>query len=354
MSFSPTSIGAVCPPGRARTSVSTADNRAIQRSLHRLARLVARGVRPERVFVAITQEALRYCDAGSARLIRYEPDGTATLLASTLLCRDKSSCSAVAVPIHVHGRRWGMMVVGSADADLAPDTEQRLSDFTERIAIAIANVQVRAELLASRARIVTAADETRRRIERDLHDGAQQRLVGLALRLRMTSSRVSIDDPVRSDIDALADEVLGIIAELREISSGIHPTVLSRSGLGAAMRMLARRSAVPVYTDIRLTGRLPDAVETCAYYSVSELLTNAAKHAHATLAKVVAAVDGHTLRIYVSDDGIGGVNPRRGSGLTGIKDRVEALGGIVHISSDPAAGTKIRLELPTPTGRLGS
>ena len=162
-----------------------------------------------------------------------------------------------------------------------------------------ANVQVRAELLASRARIVTAADETRRRIERDLHDGAQQRLVGLALRLRMTSSRVSIDDPVRSDIDALADEVLGIIAELREISSGIHPTVLSRSGLGAAMRMLARRSAVPVYTDIRLTGRLPEAVETCAYYSVSELLTNAAKHAHATLAKVIAAVDGHTLRIYV-------------------------------------------------------
>ena len=165
-----------------------------------------------------------------------------------------------------------------------------------------------------------AADETRRRIERDLHDGAQQRLVGLALRLRMTSSRVSIDDPVRSDIDALADEVLGIIAELREISSGIHPTVLSRSGLGAAMRMLARRSAVPVYTDIRLTGRLPEAVETCAYYSVSELLTNAAKHAHATLAKVIAAVDGHTLRIYVSDDGIGGVDPRRGSGLTGIKD----------------------------------
>jgi signal transduction histidine kinase len=264
--------------------VSTADNRAIQRSLHRLARLVARGARPERVFVAITQEALRYCDAGSA----------------------------------------------------------------------IANVKVRAELLASRARIVTAADETRRRIERDLHDGAQQRLVGLALRLRMTSSRVSIDDPVRSDIDALADEVLGIIAELREISSGIHPTVLSRSGLGAAMRMLARRSAVPVYTDIRLTGRLPDAVETCAYYSVSELLTNAAKHAHATLAKVVAAVDGHTLRIDVSDDGIGGVDPRRGSGLTGIKDRVEALGGIVRISSDPAAGTKICLELPTPTGRLGS
>jgi signal transduction histidine kinase len=361
-------------------------------SLRRLAGMVAEGARPDAVFTAVAQEVLRHFGGSTVCLTRYETDGTLTLLASEGIWRPhvhmgqawrnhprnglaaairrtgratrieyygalvdgdpdrrKGLRSVVGIPIRIHGRLWGSIAVGSGSSELAIDIEQQLTEFTELIAIAIANAQSRTELLASRARIVAASDEACRRIERDLHDGAQQRLVGLALRLRMTADAAPDNAPIRREIETLVDEVVGVIHDLREISRGIHPSVLFEAGLGAAMRMLARRSTVPVQMEIRVEGRLPRPVETCAYYAVSEMLTNTAKHANASLAKVHAAIDGHNLRICVSDDGLGGADQARGSGLTGIRDRVEALGGTLSVTSDSDSGTRACIELPTET-----
>jgi signal transduction histidine kinase len=363
-----------------------------QESLRRLAILVAEGARPDTLFAAVTQEVRRYFGGTTARMIRYEINSTATLVANegtwgphvmvgyawedyppdgltatirrtgrTARVEDYAALaggepyrqeglrSAVGLPIHVHGRLWGMIAVGSTAGDLPVDTEERMADFTELIGIAVANAQSRAELIASRARIVAASDEARRRIERDLHDGAQQRLVGLALRLRMAADAVVGNESVCREIDALATEVVAIIDDLREISAGFHPAILSHAGMAAAVRMLARRSTVPVQTDIRVEHQLPKALEVCGYYVVSELLTNTAKHANASFAEVKIVIDGQLLRIIVSDDGVGGADPKRGSGLIGISDRVEALGGTLTVSSDAGNGTRICCELPTST-----
>jgi signal transduction histidine kinase len=368
-----------------------------QASLRRLAMLVAQGEPPEAVFAAVTREVLRYFGNGNARMIRFELDGTATLLAdegatgpytrvgerwegypsagltATVLRTGRAARvddyhdvpgeepylrdglrSAVAMPVHVNGRLWGMIAVGSEEGPLPPDAGQRMTAFTDLIATAVANAQSRAELMTSRARIVAASDEARRRIERDLHDGAQQRLITLALKLRSAAAASSGGDQMRTEMAEVSAELMGVIDDLREISHGIHPAILSEAGLRPALRALGRRSAVPVTIDVRVNGRLPEPVEAGAYYVVAEMLANAAKHARASMVEVNAEASGGTLRVCVHDDGVGGADPVRGSGLLGLKDRIEALGGTFSVHSPAGRGTTVRCELPVTAdgGRL--
>jgi signal transduction histidine kinase len=256
--------------------------------------------------------------------------------------------SAVGVPITVAGRLWGVIAVGSArKSSLPADTEARLSAFTELAGTAIANAEANAALAASRVRIVTAADEARRRIERDLHDGAQQRLVTLALQLREIRAAVppGAGDLARR-LDGVATGLDDALEELREIARGIHPAALADGGLRPALKALARRSPVPVDLDIRARQRLPEQVEVSAYYFVAEALTNAAKHARASSVTVTAEADAAVLRLAVRDDGAGGADFARGTGLVGLKDRIEAIGGRLFLDSPPEAGTRLCAELP--------
>jgi signal transduction histidine kinase len=238
-----------------------------------------------------------------------------------------------------------MIAVGSGHGSLPHDTEHRMTEFTDLVATAVANAQNRTELLTSRARIVAASDDARRRIERDLHDGAQQRLLALAFRLRMVAAPHESDE-VRTEITEVAEDLVGVIEELREICRGIHPAILSTAGLRPALRALGRRSAVPVDMDLRIDGRLPEPVEVGAYYVISEMLTNAAKHSRATLVEVEVEASDGTLRVRVRDDGVGGADPLRGSGLVGLKDRIDALGGTSSMHSPAGGGTTLSCELP--------
>ncbi|MEU4428337.1 GAF domain-containing protein [Actinoplanes sp. NPDC024001] len=360
-----------------------------QASLRRLALLIARGVAPEVVFAAVTKEVLRHFGTGTARLIRYERDGTATLLANegttgphvrvgqawegyppsgltatvqrtgrTARVDDyrelpggeryaeEGLISAVGMPIHVSGRLWGMIAVGSSEGRLPDDTEARMAEFIELVATSVADAQSRAELISSRARIVAAADEARRRIERDLHDGAQQRLVALALRLRSAAMDAEQRGDRHQEMTEVATDLMAVIEELRELSRGIHPAVLSDSGLRSALRALGRRAPLPVEIDVRLDGRLPQPVEVGAYYVVSEMLTNAVKHAGASVVQVTAEAPDGTLVLRVHDDGAGGADPARGSGLLGLKDRIEALGGTFEINSPAGTGTTVTCRVP--------
>jgi signal transduction histidine kinase len=364
-----------------------------QASLRRLAVLIASGATPEAVFAAVTKEALRHFGGGTARTIRYEFDGNATLVANegtvgphvrvgdrwegypptgltaTVLRTGQAARvddyseltggepywreglrSAVGMPIHVNGRLWGMIAVGSGCGPLPPDTEQRMTEFTDLLAVAVASAQSRAELMASRARIVAASDEARRRIERDLHDGAQQRLIGLALRLRTAAGVSAESDAACTEMAEVAAELMDVIDDLREISRGIHPAILSEKGLRPALHGLARHSAVLVDMHIRLDDRLPEPIEVGAYYVVCEALANVAKHARASAVEVDAEISADTLRLRVRDDGIGGAQPARGSGLIGLRDRVEALGGTFALYSPAGCGTTIWCEFPTTLG----
>lgn len=365
-----------------------------QASVRRLAMLVARGESPGRVFAEVTKEARQYFGGGTARLIRYELDGTVTLLANEGTARSPADRrrtlggppapgltatvlrtgrvarvddyrelsggepdlgggprSAVAMPIHVHGRLWGTIVVGSEKEPLPPDAEERMTEFTDLVATVVANAQNLAELAASRARIVTAMDEARRRIERDLHDGAEQRLVALALRLRSAATASAEPGETSIEIDGVAAELLGVIDDLREISRGIHPAILSEAGLGPALRALGRRSAVAVEIDVRVDGRLPEPVEVGAYYVVSEMLAHAATHARASIVQVDAEASDGVLRLLVRDDGIGGAHRARGACLVGLKDRIEALGGRFSVRSVAGRGTTVSCELPASSAR---
>jgi signal transduction histidine kinase len=360
-----------------------------QASLRRLAMLVARGESPGAVFAAVTRETLRHFGNDTARMIRFELDGTATLVANegttashvrvgrrwegypatgltaTVLRTGQAARvddyrdipggepylaeglrSAVAMPVHVYGRLWGMIAVGSGQGPLPPDTEQRMTEFTELVATAVANAQSRAELMTSRARIVAASDEARRRIERDLHDGAQQRLLTLALKLRMAAEPSTERGEPRTEMADAAAELMGVIDDLREISRGIHPAILSKAGLRPALRALGRRSVVPVELDVRVDGRFSEPVEVGIYYVVSEMLANAEKHARASVVEVSAEAADGMLRVRVRDDGIGGADPVRGSGLLGLKDRIEALGGTFSVHSPVGRGTTVTCEVP--------
>ncbi|HET6478759.1 MAG TPA: GAF domain-containing sensor histidine kinase [Actinoplanes sp.] len=341
------------------------DMAGTQASLRRLALLIARGEQPERIFGAVTREVRDHLGTDTANLIRYEIDGSTNELACAGLAapevppaligqiRDTGRMSrvdstAVGVPIVVDGRLWGMFAVGSAESHLPPDTEARLNEYVELVATSVADAQSRAELISSRARLVAAADEARRRIERDLHDGAQQRLVALALRLRTAAH----DGEKSAEVAEIGTDLMTVIDELRELSRGIHPAVLSDSGLRPALRALARRAPLPVEVDVRLDARLPQPVEVGAYYVASEVLTNAVKHAGASVVEIEAYVEGDCLRLRVHDDGSGGANFTGGTGLVGLRDRIEALGGTLDVRSPAGEGTTVTCKVPLePAGR---
>jgi signal transduction histidine kinase len=363
-----------------------------QAALRRVATLVARGVDQQTILTAVAEEIGRMAGAEMVNIFRYEPDGTATRVAvwttqpvappvgevvsatghsvftevqQTLapvrlgdpaglsgppadMLRKFGIRSAIANPIMVDGKLWGAAGTGSSKEEPLPEgTEQRISGFTELVATAISNANARAELGASRARVVTASDATRRRIERDLHDGIQQRLVTLALGVRDAAESVPGELPeLAAQLDRMVVNLQEVIEEVRKISRGLHPAILSEAGLGPALKSLARRSAIPVQLDVRLEGRLPPTIEIAAYYVISEALTNTAKYANASGAKVMVEKHDGFLRLEVIDDGVGGADPKKGTGLVGLTDRVEALGGSIAISSMHSAGTTMIVELP--------
>jgi signal transduction histidine kinase len=256
--------------------------------------------------------------------------------------------SAVGAPVIVEGRLWGLVLAAStSDRPLPHDTEERLAQFTELVATAIANTEGRAELDASRARIVATADATRRRIERDLHDGAQQQLVWLALAVRAAQTTVPEEfEQHRNELGRVVDGLTAALDDLRETALGIHPAGLSEDGLTPALKRLVSRSPLRVNLDVRADGRFPEPVEVTAYYVVSEALTNAAKYAEAPAVDVAVAAEGGELRVEVRDDGRGGADPAEGSGLLGLRDRVEAIGGTMRLTSPPGAGTSLIVVLP--------
>jgi signal transduction histidine kinase len=235
----------------------------------------------------------------------------------------------------------------AASEELPPDAEERVEKVGELVATAIANAESKSELAASRRRIVAASDDARRRIERDLHDGTQQRLVSLRLAVRAAQSNLPSDlSDLRSELSRIATGLAGAVEELQELSRGIHPAILAQGGLAPALRTLARRSAIPVALDLRMDRRLPAPIEVAAYYVMSEALANAAKHAQASRIDISVTPRDGRLMLSIRDDGIGGADRSRGSGLVGLTDRVEALGGSISIESPPGAGTRITAELP--------
>jgi signal transduction histidine kinase len=240
-----------------------------------------------------------------------------------------------------------MIAMSIRPEPLPPETEARIGEFTELVATAISNIEARSDLAASRARIVAATDQTRRRFERDLHDGVQQRLVSLTLELRGAEAMAPPEAAdLRAQLSQVSDGLTGVLDDLRELSRGIHPAILSEGGLGPALKALARRSAVPIELDVSVDERLAERVEVAAYYVVSEALTNAAKHAHASVAKIHVEARNDILELTIHDDGLGGADPARGSGLIELKDRVEALGGKITIASPSGEGTSLHVELP--------
>jgi signal transduction histidine kinase len=256
--------------------------------------------------------------------------------------------AAAGGPIVVDGRLWGAMVAGSRRPGPMPaDIEQRLAGFTELVATAISNAQARAELAASRARLVAAADETRRRIERNLHDGTQQRIVTLALKVRGVRDAVSPALPaLGAELAEVEEDLSALLEEVREIGRGLHPAILSHGGLGPALEVLAGHSALPVELDVRAPQSLPEPVEVAAYYVVAEALANAVKYASASVARVDIEEDAGALRLRIEDDGVGGADPAGGSGLIGLSDRVESLGGTISVTSPHGEGTTVVVELP--------
>jgi signal transduction histidine kinase len=355
-----------------------------QAALRRVATLVARGNPSDEVFAAVAQEVGLVLGAEITRLLRFEADGTATVTATWLRAGERlptgsriaitntvaapvretgkpariteesppelpgSTYSAVGAPIMVGGSAWGAMTALSrADHPLPDVAAARIAEFTDLVGTAVANAQARADLVASRARIVAASDEARRRIERNLHDGIQQRLVSLALRLRMVESSVSDSaGDVRTDLTEFNAGLLEAVDELREVARGIHPAILSEGGLVAAVKAVARRCPIPVALDLRVETRLPPSVEIAAYYSVAEALTNAAKYANASAVELTAAVRDARLFVVIRDDGVGGADPSRGSGLIGLIDRIEAVDGTLTLISPPGRGTTLQMELP--------
>jgi signal transduction histidine kinase len=338
-----------------------------QAALRRVAVLVARAAPPEEVFAAVAvwasdglppvavgnrvplggrnMTSLTFETGRPARIDNYTDSSGAV----GDIARGAGVRASVGVPVSVAGELWGVMIAASRSEPLPAGTDGRLAGFTELAATAVANAEAQAEVSASRARIVAAADQARRRIERNLHDGAQQRLVSLGLRLRAVQA--SIPRQFGAQLDDAATEAAGALDELGEIARGIHPAVLTERGLAPALKTLARRSAVPVDLHVHVEQRLPEPVEVSAYYVIAEALGNAAKHARASTVSVLAEVSGNVLLLIVRDDGAGGAGFTRGTGLAGLKDRVEALGGRIFLDSSRGAGTSLRVELPlTPSG----
>jgi PAS domain S-box-containing protein len=368
---------------------------AEQAALRRVATLVAHGVPPPTVFAAVCEEVGRLLAASSTSLIRYEGDGTATVVAgesgdgvttpagaaltpegesiaeqvlrtgraarsdrhtngdggvaAVTVASGRLSC--VGAPIVVDDRLWGVMVAAwSQPAQLSADTENRMAQFTELVGTAIANADSRTQLAASRARIVDAADEERRRVVRDLHDGAQQRLVHTVVTLKLAQEALEHGGDEAEDLVGEAlQNAQRATNELRELAQGIHPAILARGGLRAAVESLVARLPLPVEHDVS-AERLPAAIEGTAYFVVSEALANVVKHSGARSADVRAHLNGDTLRIVVRDDGAGGAKPGRGSGLISLRDRVETLGGRILIVSPQGGGTSLSVDIPLAAG----
>jgi signal transduction histidine kinase len=364
-----------------------------QAALRRVATLVARQAPPHDVFAAVAEEAGRVLHFDQAVVFRFEDDRSATLLADSgtggpriplgsrlslegdnvaarVLRTGRSARmdgyaapdgplaergrrfgmhSVVGGPVVVDGRLWGAMVAGTAEHQpLSADAESRIAQFTELVATAISNVDARTDLAASRARIAQAADEERRRVVRDLHDGAQQRLVHTIITLKMARRALQNED--EQHLTALMNEALEhaerATSELRELVHGILPADLTEDGLHRSVQTLAARAPVPVENAVSV-GRLPPAIEAAAYFVVAESLTNVAKHAHALSATVTACVEDNILRVQVRDDGIGGARPD-GSGLLGLADRLAVLNGQLRVESPADGGTLIAAEIPIP------
>jgi len=383
------------------TAVGNAETRAEierladeQAALRRVATLVAHGARPAEVFAAVSQEVGQLFGSDTAAVFRFDSDHSAVVvvgasrdleptipvgtrlgideplatarvyrtgrsarfdawdrawLSSTLLdaVRRSGVVSTVASPIIVEGRRWGAVTAASKGEPLPLDAGERLERFSELVATAIANTDSRAELAASRKRIVAAWDEARRRIERDLHDGTQQRLVCLGLAIRAAEASVPPDQSdLRSELSRIASGLGSATAELQEISRGIHPAILAQGGLATALRTLARRSTIPVKLQVTTGALLPEPIEVAAYYVASEALANTAKHAQASRIDISLERRDTGLLLEIRDDGVGGADLNGGSGLLGLSDRVEALGGSIRIQSQPGNGTSITVELP--------
>jgi signal transduction histidine kinase len=263
------------------------------------------------------------------------------------LVRSLGIRSAIAAPVIVEGEAWGATTIVAFDRSFPPDTERRLVEFTELVATAVANAESRSELAASRRRIVAASDETRRRIERNLHDGTQQRLVSLGLAVRAAEANLPSErDDLRAELSGVAAGLVAAVEDLQEISRGIHPAILSKGGLGPALQALAHRSAIPVDLDVTTNVRLPEPIEVAAYFVASEALANAVKHSQASRIDVSLEQRERSLLLSVGDDGVGGADAARGSGIVGLTDRVEALGGSISVHSREGKGTQITAELP--------
>ena len=363
-----------------------------QAALRRVATLVASDAPPSAVFARVTEEAARLLAASSASVVRFE-DGAATVvggwsepgtpqfpvgstvalngdtvvarvfrtgktqrldsyrhargeLAKTL--REFGYRSPVAAPVKVGGKLWGALAVATSRSEPLPeDAESRLCDFAELVAQALANADAYEKLASSRARLVEAGDSERRRLERNLHDGAQQRLVALALQLRLVEAKLDSDPAAARELLSEAHGRLEqALEELRELARGIHPAILTERGLAPALEALVARAPVPVEVAEVPEERLPEPVEAAAYYVVSEAVTNAAKYARASSVTVsISRSDGRAL-VQIADDGVGGADPARGSGLRGLTDRVEALEGRLEVKSPEDAGTQILAEIP--------
>jgi signal transduction histidine kinase len=363
-----------------------------QAALRRVATLVARTGSPSETFRTVTRQVGLLSGADLARMERYEPDGTVTGVARwsrdddeqlsvgtrfalegvsiAALVRERIGPvrvdsfvdatgpiaeearalgirSSVGCPIIVEGSLWGVIAASSrSETPFPPDTESQIAEFTELVATAIANAQSRAELAASRARVVTTADEARRRLARDLHDGAQQRLVHTVITLKLARQALGeADGPAIELVDEALDHAERATDQLRELAHGIRPAALSRGGLRAGVEMLASRIRLPLSVDVT-PQRFAPALETAAYFIVAESLTNVVKHAQATSAQVKGFVDGGRLHLEVRDDGVGGAKLGRGSGLLGLQDRAGALDGELRVESPPGAGTVIAATLP--------
>jgi signal transduction histidine kinase len=363
-----------------------------QAALRRVATLVAHESSPSEVSAAVAKEVAGLLGVENIRMVRYEADATVTVVAewgepdaafpvgsrlplggkniATRVLRTErparieyakatgavgayarrmGSRSAVGAPIVVDGRLWGVMVATSPEAgSLRADTESRLENFTELLATAISNTEAREEVAASRARIVAATDEKRRQVVRDLHDGAQQRLVHTITTLKRAREALENEEEAGPALVSEAlDQAEQAMAELRELAHGILPGVLKHGGLRAGVDALASRMPVPVENGVSV-GRLPAAVEATAYFVVAEALTNVAKHARAERAAVTARVEHGTLVVHVRDDGVGGARPD-GNGLLGLADRLAVLGGRVRVESAPDGGTLVAADIPLPS-----
>jgi signal transduction histidine kinase len=377
--------GGSCPPDTetrlaqfadlVATAIANADARAQverlaeeQAALRRVAMLAAAGASPTAVLDAVAAEVQALLDADQVAVNRFDPGDEILVVAHRGLgagrtpvgsrvsiadiARDKDLRSSVSAPISVEGRLWGLMTASweTDEPPPPPEAEERMVKFAELLDTAIANADRRDQLTASRARLVTAGDEARRRVVRDLHDGAQQRLVHTIVTLKRAQRALRQDD---EKAEALQHAEQGT-AELRELAHGILPAVLTRGGLRAGVDALVARLDLPVRVEVS-TGRFPAELEASAYFIVAEALTNVMKHAHAARAEVIASAEDGVLQVEVRDDGVGGADPS-GQGLVGMADRVSALGGQLRVDSPADGGTRLSATLPLAAepGSLGS